>query len=756
MENPIQSTSELTSRKERTLAGYVIGTVHDLFSKPENEGERESRAASNDYIATIAADTAAVLFKRCAAGSLVRASMLADIGGDGQDLVLGFGKNALEGAALHGIGRIAQGARRDLTAVGPAELKRELAFKSESSMRTALSTELPIKQELALNLKTGALYGAVKAGSDQTSWRDSKGHFSIEHGINNLTDWQKLSTSAATGALLSTPASMLAGRIANASISLTSARVGDSLARIGGGTLSGAASGAVFGGLDATVHGKSVKEIGHSALEGMLIGASTGGVISTGTTLSQRLLSSGRAQTGSSHSETAPALTSRTEKSNPVANSENTRPRESSAAMETLAWKVEPKPTTAELAGQLRETDRIGQRLIRLSDSPKRPDSFTSLTEFAKWLRLKNEPAIVYQAEGLKTKIIVPEAYAAKLDTIRRLRLEAEVELPLFDKLERSARRKLEQAVYHGNFEPIKGRFAADADNIIKVVTARQKLSNDPANMRALPEDFLQPLKELPNPGLIKKLVLLDEPNYFDAYLYQGNAGVNGGRFGNSAANASRNGTIRFFRANNDLQPGSTATGTIREGLFHEWSHLVKYRFRTHSTLFNASADLEPHYFASDYARDDFFNIPGAGHHENFAVHFGERLLMPDKEGFLTTTREAPLRTVTMARSWLAAMRPDFQHKTIGAADLPMAISRIPLQIANQEATRARLEYIVEQVEPLARLRLQDHLRAGNALERLHASFLLNRMGNLFTNSPLVYRLRRHWLLRQASLNSPE
>ncbi len=232
------------------------------FSGKLTDEEKVKRAEGNDFVATIAADTAAMMSKKVAVGGLVRATMLADTKGNARDFTLGFVKDGLEGVGLNYIGKMAQPGSRAYNFAG-------------SRLGVGL------KQEIALHAGSGAMFGALKAGSDPMAWRDQDGHFSFQGGLNNLTDWRKISAATLTGAAINVPAGMIGFRIAKSStISLANRTGSEALGTVAGGVLSGGGSGAVFGGLDAVVHGKSLGEIGRSTFHGMLIGAGTGGVMS--------------------------------------------------------------------------------------------------------------------------------------------------------------------------------------------------------------------------------------------------------------------------------------------------------------------------------------------------------------------------------------------------------------------------------------------------------------------------------------------
>ena len=242
-------------RKERTLAGAVVGRVRDAFSGELTEQEKVKRAEGNDFVGTIAADTVAMMSKRAMVGGLARAALMADTKGDARDFALGFVKDGLEGVGLNYIGKIAQPGSRAYNFVGNR-------------------FGIGLKQEVTLHAGTGALFGALKAGSDPNAWRDQNGHFSFQSGFNNLTDWKKIGTATISGAVINVPAGMIGMRLAKSSTLSVANRTGsETFGRVTGGVISGAGSGGVFGGLDGVIQGKSLAEIGHSTWDGMLVGA---------------------------------------------------------------------------------------------------------------------------------------------------------------------------------------------------------------------------------------------------------------------------------------------------------------------------------------------------------------------------------------------------------------------------------------------------------------------------------------------------
>ena len=732
-------------RKERTLAGCAIGAVRDIFSGSLTEEEKVKRAEGNDFVATIAADTAAMMSKKVAVGGLVRATMMADTKGDARDFVLGFAKDGLEGVGLNYIGKMAQPGSRAFNFAG-----------------ARLGTGL--KQEVSLHAGTGALFGLLKAGLDPNAWRDQAGHFSFESGLNNLTDWKKMSTATLSGAAINVPAGMLGFRIAKSSTISVANRTGsESLGMITGGVLSGGGSGAVFGGLDAVVHGKSLSEIGRSTFDGMLIGAGTGGVM-TGFhafrsgkqpnlegQMQERLQPKGQERTNgqdrpaqSGQEKTAPISNdglptesqlevitpaSREKIRNAVDNLTPLQEYRMFAAHDSVAFKREAKAGVVELNRQLTLEPKGEIKLRRVKNDPDMPKTFENEEAFHKWTEEHTEPTRVYKISGTRTTIVVPESYAKKLDQIRQLRLWAEIDAPSFDNLPLKERQVLQKHIQEGKMDLVEAVFGEKAPNIARIVKARLELTSNPELRRALPEDFVQDIKALPDPSLVKQLILLDEPFYMNAYR-QSKVDPDGVTPGPAAASARNDGVITFYEQINTRDKGATTGGTLSEFLAHEWSHLVKYNFPEHSALFNQAAEIETGFYVREYAKRQYPDHPDLQHHENWAVHMGEELMATDADRFFITAHNAPIRTTFMAKAWLESLLPRTTEVVTHPADFQARIDQIPSYKANRDMQVARLKYIAEEIVPVAREKLLGMIAEGPLTDRLRAAQLLGRIGN--------------------------
>ena len=201
----------------------------------------------------------------------------------------------------------------------------------------------------------------------------------------------------------------------------------------------------------------------------------------------------------------------------------------------------------------------------------------------------------------LKTEIVVPSDYAATLDALREHRL----------------------GIADANFG----------------------YSNGGRNYydRVLPEQIAESLKLLPQPNLVRSVLVLDHANPFDmqtTYEDRVRAQKNGHHVSPysefvSGANASIDGSavIRYFKP---------TTNDIGDYTRHEWAHLAQSN--QVFDAFDSAAKIEKDgYFTREYALKN--------NHENWAVHFGEQFLGPSGYNFSQLPENAPARTLVMAKA---------------------------------------------------------------------------------------------------------
>lgn len=247
-------TGAFADRPENTLAGSVLGMAHDLISSPNSQQEKAERAAKHDMAAHFVADTVAIVpqLKVTTAG-LTRAALLVDPHKGLQGNALNFGKNFAEGAALNGVGRLAGASGQRLT---QAYLGRGLLAES------------------ATHLSVGFGFGAVKSGFDEKSWHNSKGEFSVGSGAAAILKGGTI------GAAFNLPAGYIGLRAAKGTVSLLGENASMRTSNVVAGTVSGYAGGAVFGGIESVMHGKSLSETMENIHMAGTAGALTGGFIS--------------------------------------------------------------------------------------------------------------------------------------------------------------------------------------------------------------------------------------------------------------------------------------------------------------------------------------------------------------------------------------------------------------------------------------------------------------------------------------------
>lgn len=722
-------------RKERTLTGCLIGSVRDVFSGSLSQEEAAQRAQSNDFMATIAADTVAMMAKRAGAGSVARAVMLADTQGDIRDVGLGLVKDGLEGFALNKIGKFGMGRTAD-GRVG-AYLGRGL------------------KGEARTHALSGAMFGAVKAAGDPMAWRDESGHFSVISGLSNLTDYEKMLKATAVGAVANVPAGMLGTRVAQ---SLT-ARVAQStgMARLGmvsGGVVSGAGSGGLFGGIDAAVRGGGLSEIAAATRDGAYIGAFTGGVMSgyhsikSGPELAASLglrrenmsQASERLLRSVTQVETEIAAATRDGRGRIKLEPWHSDSPRMQKIFEAVEYVPREKQNVSSLSRRLFK-DRVEPMEFRqLKDPKQKTVRAENWSEFLKHTETVKRDAVVYTIDGLPVEIVVPKQYADKLAMVRRLRQISEIEVPAFDNLDSQSRIELSHHLKTGNYEPLRQAFGKDFDRVLPVLQARERIVKDSFSQRALPEDMIPLIEELPNPSLVKRVVLLDEPYYGDAHVVSGKGKGKGNsasteqqsiRRGEAAATADSTGEITFYKAMNGQLFRTAHSTKLREYMLHEWAHLVKYRLKEHSRLFNDAADIEANgWYAREYAKKQYPDQPDLKDHENFAVHLGENLIPPDGDSFLMTAQNAPIRTAIMARAWLESMIPQTGEHLMHPARWGERFQHIPKDVPYRQAYIERLKYVADEVVPLARQRLVDIALNPKSKDQGKAAELLGVIGH--------------------------
>jgi hypothetical protein len=252
-----------------------------------------------------------------------------------------------------------------------------------------------------------------------------------------------------------------------------------------------------------------------------------------------------------------------------------------------------------------------------------RPDAagrYRSFAEFyQKALTEVERPMLVYDLDGHSAQIAVPEAYALELDRIRQLR----------------------QAMSQITNDRL-GAF--------------KKLVRDPYGMRALPEDVLAALDDLPNRRIVERVRLVNEQNPEDVWNKQ-----QYGRDFSSYATCGSSGEINLFcveKGNRGALSGSYDT-LLHKAIRHEWAHIAKGRFEleNESRMFDVAATVE---------RDGYFSRPYArlNSRENWSVLLGEEMLHPDGDFFLVAAKGAPVRTAVLGKTLQRMLEvcPESEH----------------------------------------------------------------------------------------------
>jgi HEAT repeat protein len=635
--------SELFNREEQTLGGCGVGIARDLLDRsPNSHAIKSARARANDETAHIAGDTVAFLPSlKWTAGGALRAVILVDPHQGAGGNALAFGKSFLEGAALNAVGKLA-------------------TANSAFARATAAHLGEGLLAESVTHLTVGFGMGAVKTGFNKDAWHDSAGKFSLAKGAENIV------FTGGVASLVNVPAGMLGVRISKAAtLSLGRGDISPATAALISGVGSGYASGSVFGGIEALSAGKSWQEVLSTMHKGGLVGAVTGGfahgfessrlqmIVNTRAVADDRLVLAAE----------RPAVSRDLQR--------EAREIEESAGKVWYDKSIDIVPRHLQPADRLAMSARllppkvVEATIEQVVDNVKGP--FKDYADYQdRAMRDVRVRMREYEVEGHSTRIQVRETYAKALDEVRQIR-------NAIDSLSKSAKSPTQQA---------------------ELKAMRGKLGDHPLAERALPEDFIPLLDELPDRSLMKKLVIVDHASADDAWMSQ----VYKPDF-QAAASASPEGVVTFYAPNRH--------GSLREMLFHEWSHLVKFKLADESTLFDIAARLEKTgYFGSQYSR--------FSDHENFAVHMGEELLHWDADTFASMANSAPLRAAIFGRALV---------KTFHTAP-PWARS------IYHEQFNARLEYLNKHILPKAQEIVATQVDTGDLASRKLAVQLLGPLGN--------------------------
>ena len=635
--------NELFERQEHTLGGCALGIVRDLLDRGQTDRAIKSvRARANDEMAQIAGDTVAFLPQlKWTAGGALRAAILVDPHQAAGDNALAAGTNFLEGAALNAVGKLA-------------------TPNSAFARATAACLGDGLLAESVTHLTVGFGMGAVKTGFNKDAWLDAGGKFSLTKGAENIA------FTGGVASLVNVPAGMLGVRISKAAtVSLARGDISPAAAALVSGVGSGYASGTVFGGTEAISAGKSWQEVFSSMHKGGLVGAVTGGFAHG--------FESSRWQPSANSGALAHERLVLAAESPAVPRDLHREALEFKASAGKVWYdkSIDIVPRMLQPADRLAMSARLLRPKVvettmeRAVDGVQGP--FKDYEDFSdRALKSVTVRVREYQVAGHSTRIQIREPYARALDEVRQIR-------NAIDAVSQQAKTPTRQA---------------------EVKLLRDKLGDHPLADRALPEDFIPLLDELPDRSLVKKLVIVDQASPDDAWMSQ----VYKPDF-QAAASASPEGVITFYAPHRH--------GSLREMLFHEWSHLVKFKLADESTLFDMAARLEKDgYFGSQYSK--FSN------HENFAVHMGEELLHWDADTFAALATSAPLRAAIFGR----ALARTFNTTPPWARSI------------YSEQFSARLDYLNKHVLPKAQEMLATQIETGDPASRKLAVQLLGPLGN--------------------------
>lgn len=734
-----------SGRLEQTAAGMIIGATRDIFGEAKTLAEKEKRAETSDFLGHVVADAVVMIprFKAVKAG-MARTALLANPhDGLAQD-PLDLGKNFLEGAALNKVSR----------AVLPGSSLTGLTGRYLGD---------GLKAEAATHMTAGFGFGAVKSGFDARTWLDNQGNFSVGSGLESMA---KTGTAAA---LINLPAGMVGMRSAQwGGRALKAETLSPRAHSFFIGATSGYTSGAVVGGIEAFKEGKGFYDTLEQMNQAGLIGAGTGGLLmsvaplekplyskpekagatrqskETSIDLSSELSLSARAKM----MEIEPALPAGRRKilldgSDDLAVAEaGLGSRRRKIPVDELEYQPRETLKLTDLSRQLiREPNQTRLRLFVPEEASKK--TYSSYEEFAPQIKGRHVDTRIYKFKGSKTEIEVSESYAVKLDQIRILRHNAAAP-NAYDQLPSYQRSQVSRALDPKGPEFVGGSQAAQVEALAKFMTeaearqslmvlrARDELMRNPENSKALPEDILVVLQELPNPSLVKRVVIDEGVNPNDIWTRQSYDPDFV-----SAATASPDGEITFYKPTIDFfkvgadkvnLDGNLSRAELRGYANHEWSHLGHFSDPLNFGLFKlaehvdavvpsgkTAATLEDaHKTALERPPDQYFMRTYARRNseENWAVHMGESFLAPESHLFADLAERAPVRTTVLGRS-INAKSTNSQGNNV-----------------HGESIAKRTEAANRTAMPAAQKVLEQRIATGSDAQKVAAVELLGHMGS--------------------------
>ena len=344
-----------------------------------------------------------------------------------------------------------------------------------------------------------------------------------------------------------------------------------------------------------------------------------------------------------------------------------------------------------------------------------------TLDHHFKLMDFADVPHRVYEIDGLKTRIKVPEEYAARLDEVRELRRRMETpgtyhDLPMGAKAEMQAAAQKGDATGFTKWIP-----KEEVARTIDMLDALFKFNKHPLRDRVLPEDMIPALEALPQSNLLKEIILTDKSHDTDMFSRVQYEDENF----SSAATITPTGKMSF--------PKAIMDGSFGQYVSHELSHMTKWANATFSKMFNQAhgVDLVEGNINHKKSRLARRNDPGqtsveepsifhpsehAGRNldEAWAVPMGEYFMGNEPDMLLVYASRAPVRSLVLS----AALEHGI--KTGGKVE-PGSL---------RENLLKRAEHIDDVVKPLAQAQLVQTIKSGTPEQKLAALDLLGRFGN--------------------------
>lgn len=281
------------------------------------------------------------------------------------------------------------------------------------------------------------------------------------------------------------------------------------------------------------------------------------------------------------------------------------------------------------------------------------------------------EPFKFYKLKGIDTRIGLPADFADSLEKIRRSRFQS-AGMEGFERDQFDASRS---AHLHGYDSAI------------------------------LPEQMAYFLRELPNPSLVKEVLLIPQAD--------AKAGA--------AVDLDIPGRVQLFGFKRFLDP-YIDTAEAPFYLRHEWSHLAERENDSLSSAFKVAHNLESKgFFAHKTAVDN----PS----EDWAVHLGENLMDSDAHKFLETVERAPLRSLVLLQSLkeqLARGTESVGSSFIAQSHQPVVANPLTNPYGSQLRARVQMgeQLLIPEVRSLLRQKLVGPGSTQGLMAHRYATFM--------------------------------